>query len=86
METDTYFENVFSNISIITYDYKPHNFQYELVHIILPTNPFLVKIGIKDSDLRSFVKLLQILLCITFVNVLKSKNSVVLNISEKLLA
>jgi len=57
LETDIYFENVFSNISKITYDYKLQNFQYKLLHRILPTNTFLVKIGIKDSDLRSFCKI-----------------------------
>ena len=55
-ELETYidFENVFGNISKITYDYKLQNFQYKLVHRILPTNTFLTKIGIKDSDLCSF--------------------------------
>jgi hypothetical protein len=57
LETDIYFENVFGNISNITYDYKPQNLQYKLLHRILPTNTFLVKIGIKDSDLCSFCKI-----------------------------
>jgi len=48
LETDIYFENIFSNISKITYDYKLQNFPYKLLHRILPTNTFLVKIGIKD--------------------------------------
>ena len=57
LETDIYFENGFSNISKITYDYKLQNFQYKLLHRILPTNTFVVKIGIKDSDLCSFCKI-----------------------------
>jgi hypothetical protein len=57
LEIDIYFENVFGNISKITYDYKLQNFQYKLLHRILPTNTFLVKIGIKDSDLCSFCKI-----------------------------
>ena len=57
LETDIYFENVFGYISKITYDYKLQNFQYKLLHRILPTNTFLVKIGIKDSDLCSFCKI-----------------------------
>ena len=57
LETYIYFENIFSNISKITYDNKLQNFQYKLLHIILPTNTFLVKIGIKDSDLCSFCKI-----------------------------
>jgi hypothetical protein len=57
LETDFYFENVFGNISKITYDYKLQNFQYKLLHRILPTNTFLIKIGIKDCDLFSFCKI-----------------------------
>ena len=37
LETDIYFENVFGNISKITYDNKLQNFQYKLLHRI-PTN------------------------------------------------
>jgi hypothetical protein len=33
------------------------NFQYKLLHRIFPTNTFLFKIGIKDSDLCSFCKI-----------------------------
>ena len=44
-------ENVFENISLTTNDYfKLRNFQYKILHRILPTNEFLVKIGIKESD------------------------------------
>jgi hypothetical protein len=57
LETDIYFDNVYSNISKINDDYKPQNFQYKLLQQILPTNTFLVKIGIKDSDLCSFCKI-----------------------------
>jgi hypothetical protein len=56
LETDIYFENVFGNISKITYDYKLQNFQHKLLHRI-PTNTFLVEIGIKDSDLCNFCKI-----------------------------
>ena len=44
LETDIYFE-------------KLQNFQYKSLHRMLPTNTFLVKIGIKDSDLCSFCKI-----------------------------
>ena len=47
-------ENVFENISLTTNDFKLRNFQYKLLHRILPTNMFLVKIGIKYSDLCNF--------------------------------
>ena len=59
LETYICFENVVSNIYKITYDHKLQNFQYKLLHRILPTNTFLVKIGIKDSDLciHSFCKI-----------------------------
>jgi len=57
LETDIYFENVFSNISKITYDYKLQNFHYKLLHRILTSNTFLVKIGIKDSDQLRFCKI-----------------------------
>ena len=57
LETDIYFENIFGNISKITYDHKLQNFQHKLLHRILPTNTLLVKIGIKDSDLCSFCKI-----------------------------
>ena len=40
LETYIYFENVFSNISKITYDHKLQNFQYKLLYRILPTNSF----------------------------------------------
>jgi hypothetical protein len=43
-------ENVFENISLTTNDFKLRNFQYKILHRILPTNKFLVKIGIKESD------------------------------------
>ena len=75
LETDIYFENVFGSISKITYDYKLQNFQCKLLHRILPTNTFWLKLESKILICVDFVKLLQILLCITFGNVLKSKNS-----------
>jgi hypothetical protein len=40
LETDIYFENVFGNISKITYDDKLQNFQYKLLHRILPKHTF----------------------------------------------
>jgi hypothetical protein len=50
-------ENVFENISLTTNDFKLRNFQYKLLHRILPTNVFLVvKIGIKESDQCNFYK------------------------------
>jgi hypothetical protein len=57
LETDIYFENVFSNISKITYDYKLQNFQYKLLHRILPTILFWLKLESKDSDLCSLYKI-----------------------------
>ena len=57
LETDICYENVFGNISKITYDFRLQNFQYKLLYRILPTNTFLVKIGIKDSDLCRFCKI-----------------------------
>ena len=54
---DIHFKNVFGNISKITYGYKLQNVHYKLLHRILPSNTFLVIIGIKDSDLCSFCKI-----------------------------
>ena len=75
LETDIYFENVFGSISKITYDYKLQSFQCKLLHRILPTNTFWLKLESKILISVNFVKLLRILLCITFGNVLMSKNS-----------
>ena len=47
-------ENVFENISLTRNDFKLTSFQYKLLHRILPTNKFLVKIGIKESDQCNF--------------------------------
>jgi hypothetical protein len=47
-------ENVFENISLTTNDFKLRNFQYKLLDRILPTNVFLIKIGIKESDQCNF--------------------------------
>ena len=54
METDINFSDVFCNLYLVTNDSKLKNFQYKLLHRTLPTNTFLVKIGIKNSDLCIF--------------------------------
>jgi hypothetical protein len=36
LEIDIYFENVFGNISKITYGYKLQNFQYKLLNLPFP--------------------------------------------------
>ena len=56
METDINFSDVFCNLYLVTNDSKLKNFQYKLLHRTLPTNTFLVKIGIKNSDLCNFCK------------------------------
>jgi hypothetical protein len=48
--------DVFCNLYLVTNDSKLKNFQYKLLHRTLPTNTFLVKIGIKNSDLCNFCK------------------------------
>jgi len=44
------------NLYLVTNDSKLKKFQYKLLHRALPTNTFLVKIGIKNSDLCNFCK------------------------------
>jgi hypothetical protein len=56
METDINFSDVFCNLYLVTNDSKLNKFQYKLFHRALPTNTFLVKIGIKNSDLCNFCK------------------------------
>ena len=56
METDINFSDVFCNLYLVTNDSKLNKFQYKLLHRALPTNTFLVKIGIKNSDLCNFCK------------------------------
>jgi hypothetical protein len=56
METDINFSDVFCNLYLVTNDSKLKNFQFKLLHRALPTNTFLVKIGIKNSDLCNFCK------------------------------
>ena len=56
METDVNFSDVFCNLCLVTNDSKLKHFQYKLLHRALPTNTFLVKIGIKNSDLCKFCK------------------------------
>jgi hypothetical protein len=56
METDINFSDVFCNLCFVTNDSKLKKFQYKLLHRALPTNTFLVKIGIKNSDLCNFCK------------------------------
>jgi hypothetical protein len=51
METDINISDVFCNLYLVTNDSKLKHFQYKLLHRTLPTNTFLVKIGIKNSDL-----------------------------------
>ena len=46
METDINISDVFRNLYLVTNDSKLKNFQYKLLHRTLPTNTFLVKIGI----------------------------------------
>jgi hypothetical protein len=48
--------DVFRNLYLVTNDSKLKNFQYKLLHRTLSTNTFLVKIGIKNSDLCNFCK------------------------------
>ena len=54
METDINISDVFRNLYLVTNDSKLKKFQYKLLHRTLPTNTFLVKIGIKNSDLCNF--------------------------------
>jgi hypothetical protein len=55
-KSDINFSDVFCNLYLVTNDLKLKNFQYKLLHRALPTNTFLVKIGIKNSDLCNFCK------------------------------
>ena len=48
---DINFSDVFCNLSLVTNESKLKKFQYKLLHRALPTNTFLVKIGIKNSVL-----------------------------------
>jgi hypothetical protein len=56
MERDINFSDVFCNIYLVTNNSKLKNIQYKLLHRALPTNTFLVNIGIKNSDLCNFCK------------------------------
>ena len=47
LETDICFENVFGNISKITYDYKLQNFQYKLYTESYPQILFWLKLESK---------------------------------------
>ena len=55
-DTDINFSDVFCNLYLVTNDSKLKKFQYKLLHKALPTNTFLVKIGIKNSDICNFCK------------------------------
>jgi hypothetical protein len=44
----------FNVLHSCTMDRKLRNFQYKLLHMILPTNSLLKKMGIKETDLCSF--------------------------------
>ena len=50
-------ENSFPEISIITNDFILKNFQFKLLHRILPTNKYLTMIGIKNCDKCNFCNL-----------------------------
>jgi hypothetical protein len=56
METDINISDVFRNLYLVTNDSKLKKFQYKLLHKALPTNTFLVKIEIKNSDICNFCK------------------------------
>ena len=75
LETDIYFENVFvtylRSLMIISFRIFSINYYTESCPQIL----FCLKLESKILICVAFVKLLQILLCITFGNVLKSKNA-----------
>ena len=47
-------ETIFGNIYKTTIDTKLRNFQFKLIHNILPDNKILKKMGIVDSDLCNF--------------------------------
>jgi hypothetical protein len=67
-ELETYidFENVFGNISKITYDYKLQNFQYKLLHRILPTNT-LLELSIRLIKGHGFVVFVSKLICLLLI-------------------
>ena len=56
METDINFSDVFCNLYLVTNDSKLKKKQCKFLHRGIPTNTFLVKIGIKNSNLCNFCK------------------------------